>query len=215
MQSRWSNNETVNTRTKMRDTATAIRKLSVHHKEFIDIVKSLSGNNQSVRNYAEDYVQEGYLRLMRYGDLYEKVIDDEGKATKGYMFFVLRSIMINDLKKKSNLGYNFLGDQYDIEEKYMLEETPREAHRVEAEAIEAKMYNLIAEAADNPDVNLDRFDALTFNLYLSTRKSYAKMSKESGVGERTIYLSMTRCKQYIYDNLKDDYDHYLSRFLIK
>ena len=197
----------------MNNTATAIRKLYTHHSDFIDIVKSLAGNNQVVRNYAEDYVQEGYLRLMRYDDLYDKIIDEQGNATKGYMFFVLRSIMINDVKKKSNLKYNFLGDEYDMEEKYMLEETPREAHRLAAEEIEAKMYNMIAEAADNPETNIDRFDALTFNLYLSTRKSYAKMSAESGVGERTIYLSMTRCKSYIAEHLKSDYDEYLRKFL--
>ena len=195
----------------MKNTEEAIRLLSKHHPEFVTMVKALAGNNQNVRNYAEDYVQEGYLRLMRYEDLYDKVIVD-GKATKGYMFFVLRSIMINDLKKKSNLGYNFIGDEYDMEEKYMLEEVHREDHRLAAEEIESKMFALIKEAADNPENEISRFDALTFNTYINTRKSYAKMSRESGVGERTIYLSMTRCRAYIAKELQQDYIEYLEKF---
>ena len=113
----------------------AIELLYVHHNEFIEIAKSLAGNHFRVRNYAEDFVQEAYLKLMRYDDLYEKVVKD-GKATKGYMFFVIKSIIINDIKKKSNLNYTFYGTAAEMDVYIDHEEGERTDTRLAKEEIE-------------------------------------------------------------------------------
>lgn len=187
----------------------AIRLLHKHHEDFIKIALTYAGNHFRVRNYAEDFVQEAYLKLLRYDDLYEKVIVD-GEATKGYMFFVIKSVIINDIKKKSNLDYTFYGDTAEMDAVLDHEEGERTATRIAKEEIEDKMHDLINEAADNPDKDINRFDALTFRKYLETRKSYAKMAAESGVGERTIYLAMQRCKELISTELEDDYREFMS-----
>ena len=101
----------------------AIEIMARHHEEFIKMAKSIAGNNFKVRNYAEDYVQDAYIRLLRFEDLYSKVINENGKFSKGYMFFTLRSIIINDIKRVRTPKFNFIGDEYDMEEKYMLEDT--------------------------------------------------------------------------------------------
>ena len=77
------------------------------------------------------------------------------------------------------------------------------------------MYELVNKAADEPKKSIDRFDALTFRKYLETRKSYAVMAKESGVGERTIYLAMQRCKKLIAEELFDDYKEFIETQRVK
>ena len=59
------------------NTNKAIELLSVHHSEFITMTKAIAGNNFEVRNYAEDYVQDAYIKLMKYDDLYDKIIVGE------------------------------------------------------------------------------------------------------------------------------------------
>lgn len=194
-----------------RDKNTAIELLYAHHTEFIETAKALAGNHFRVRNYAEDYVQDAYLKLLRYDDLYDKIIVD-GQASKGYMFFVIKSIIINDIKKKSNLNYVFYGNAEEMDE--LMDHTvgERTDTRIAKEAIEDKMYELINKAADDPKKELDRFDALTFRKYLETRKSYAKMAEESGVGERTIYMAMQRCKKLIAEELYEDYREFINNY---
>lgn len=124
----------------MKTTKTAIEMLAKHHSEFISAAKSIAGNNFDVANYAEDYVQEAYIKLMRYDDLYDKVINGD-KASKGYMFFTLRSIIINDLKRVKKCRYNHVGDQYDMDYVYELEDKPRDKSIVGMEELEDKMYD--------------------------------------------------------------------------
>jgi DNA-directed RNA polymerase specialized sigma24 family protein len=193
------------------DKYTAINLISRYHKDYVDMARAIAGNNMSVRNYAEDYVQEAYLRLLRYDDLYDKVIGAEEKVSKGYVFFVLRSIIINDLKKKSNLKYSFMGDEYDMEEKYMLVEEFDEQRQAEDE-LEQKMFTLLDRAVADPTCEIEWFDAAVFKKYCTTRKSYKTISEESGVGNRTIYLSMKRCRLYIAEHLYDDYKEFIEKF---
>ena len=100
------------------NTNKAIELLAVHHSEFINTAKAIAGNNFDVANYAEDYVQDSYLKLLGYDDLYDKIIDGE-KASKGYMFFALRSTIINDLKKVKNCAKQPLADNNERREKNM------------------------------------------------------------------------------------------------
>ena len=87
------------------NTNRAIELLAKNHAEFITMTKSIAGNNHEVRNYAEDYVQDAYIKLMKYDDLYDKIITND-KATKGYMFFTVRSIVLNELKRVKKCRYN-------------------------------------------------------------------------------------------------------------
>ena len=181
----------------------AIKMLAEYHPEYIKMVKALAGNNMNVRNYAEDYVQEAYLKLLRYDNLFDKVITEKGKVQKGYMFFALRSIVFNDLKKKSNLKYNHLGDQYDFEEKFMHIDNGRETEDVAAEALEAKLYEVLKE-------NVQWFDYELFKTYMTKGESFRTLAKESGIGVRTIYLSIKRSKTVIAEKLYEDYQDFIN-----
>lgn len=181
-----------------KDKNTALIKLTQFHNEYVQMAKVIANNDMDVRNYAEDFVQEAYLKLSRYDNLYSKVITKKGKVSKGYMFFVLRSIIVNHMKKKSNLKYNYLGYDYDFEEKYNLIDYGLDEETVAVSKIEDMLYNLLKTEAK-------WFDYELFKKYLKTRKSYDNLSKETGIGVRTIYMSIKRCKLLIAEHLFEDY----------
>lgn len=183
------------------NTSKAIELLAVHHKEFVDTARAIAGNNFDVANYAEDYVQDSYMKLMKYDDLYDKIIDGD-KASKGYMFFALRSTIINDLKKVRKCRYSHVGDQYDMEEKYMVIDEPRDPKEAELEAIEVKMYEILKEKSD------DWFDYELFRTYIKTKKSFRVLAEETGLGIQTIYLSIKKSKLIIAEALHEDYLNY-------
>ena len=179
-----------------------LTKMYEHHKDYINMAKAIAGNNQTVRNYAEDYVQMSYIRLSRYDNLFEKVIKN-GKVQKGYMFFTLRSIILNDVKKKSNLKYIYSGYDDAFEEKYDLIHTEVPTETLAANLIEQKMYKVLKE-------NADWFDYQLFCTYLETSKSFRTLAEESGIGVRTIYLSIKKSKLIIAEHLHEDYQDYIN-----
>lgn len=174
----------------------AIQMIAQHHPEYIKMALSIAGNNLEVRNYAEDYVQLTYVRLMKYDDLYDKVIKNN-KVQKGYVFFVLRSIIINDIKKKSNLQFNHLGDQYDFEEKFNHVDTGRDKQIEALERLESLMLEKLKQ-------NVHWFDYELFTTYLTSGKSFKTIAEESGIGLRTIYLSIKKSKLAIAETLHED-----------
>ena len=187
----------------IKDTNRALVLLTKYHKEYIKMAKAISGNNINVRNYAEDYVQEAYLRLSRYDNLYDKVVNSKGKVSKGYMFFCLRSIILNDIKKKSNINFSFLGSQYDFEEKYNWIDEGVDPFIPACSRLEDKMYEVLKREAK-------WFDYELFKKYLKTGKSFKTLAQESRLGVRTIYLSVKRCKLLIAEHLYEDYADFLN-----
>jgi hypothetical protein len=181
----------------------ALEMLAQYHAEYIKMARAIANNNLEVFNYAEDFVQEAYLRLARYEDLFDKVVSDKGKVSKGYMFFVLRSIIVNTIKKKSNLNFSYLGDQYDFEEKFNWIDHGRDKHRKGVEDLEIKMYDILKKKAK-------WFDYELFVKYLTTKKSFRTMAEESTLGVRTIYLSIKRSKMIIAEELFEDYQDFLN-----
>lgn len=184
------------------NTHKALSLLQKHHKDFIKAAKAIAGNAREVQNYAEDYVQEAYIKLSRYEDLYERIVKN-GKATKGYMFFALRSIIINDLKKKSNLNYNHLGDNFDFDFQLQLYDEPRDSKTVAIERLEEKMVEVL-------DGRIHWFDLMLFKRYIETGKSYQTIATETGLGVQTIYLSLKASKLIIAEELREDYIDYLN-----
>ena len=187
----------------MTKTNKALILLTAHHKEYIKMAKAISGNNLEIKNYAEDFVQEVYLRLSRYEDLYDKVVSPKGKVQKGYVFFCLRSIIINHIKKKSNLKYSYFRDEYSFEEKYDLIHTDVSDEAIAANELELKMYDILKKEAK-------WFDYELFKKYLKTGKSFKTLAAESKIGVRTIYLSIKRCKIIIAEHLYEDYTDFLN-----
>jgi DNA-directed RNA polymerase specialized sigma24 family protein len=184
----------------------AIEIMARHHNEFIKMAKAIAGNNFKVRNYAEDYVQDAYIRLARFDDLYDKVISDKGKFSKGYMFFTLRSIIINDIKRVRTPKFSFIGDEYDMEEKFMLEDKGVDKDVLLNSAIEDLMHEVVK-------TKVHWFDAQLFTTYIQEGISFRELAARTGLGIQTIYLSIKRVKLAIAEHLHEDYQDFKNREL--
>ena len=116
---------------------------------------------------------------------------------------MLRSIIVNAIKKKSNLKYNYLGSQYDFEETYNFVDTGLDQEKLGVEALETKMYQILKEEAK-------WFDYELFKTYLTSGKSFRTIAEESKIGIRTIYLSIKRSKMIIAEKLFEDYQDFVN-----
>jgi len=65
------------------------------------------------------------------------------------------------------------------------------------------MYKVLKE-------NADWFDYQLFCTYLETSKSFRTLAEESGIGVRTIYLSIKKSKLIIAEHLHEDYQDYIN-----
>lgn len=185
-----------------------------YHDQLIKRVGVFIGGHHEGKNYAEDIVQEVYIKLLKYDDLYEKIIKKDGKLSLGYMFFTIRSVAKNYIKKKSNLNYCFgfwnsssIENEDDVN-KFILplereDQTQDEITERALERLEVKMLEVLKD-------RVDWFDYKLFEKYLFSDKSYKTIAQESGLGDKTIYLSIKKSKLIIAEALHEDYIDFLN-----
>lgn len=180
-------------------TSRALALMAKHHSEYIDMVKKVYKSVGDAQAYPEDFVQEMYMKLSRYDNLFDKVIKPDGTVSKGYAFFVLRSLVITHTRKVRvvrPVKAGSLSDLYDVFAENISDDV--DEFRLATEKIENRMFSIVEE-------NLDWFDAKLFKTYMETGKSFRTMAEESGLGIQTIYHSIKRCKLLIADKLHEDY----------
>ena len=85
-----------------------IEQVAKHHKEWVEVIYKLGETD-----YAEDIVQESYMALIKYADA-KKLIDENGKVRKVYMFFTLRSLYYQFYNKKKKIKKRIVKEQYKI-----------------------------------------------------------------------------------------------------
>ena len=93
-----------------------IEQVAKHHKEWVEVIYKLGETE-----YAEDIVQESYMALIKYADA-KKLIDENGKVRKGYMFFTLRSLYYQFYNKKKKVNKVSFDEQWEIFDDSNLEE---------------------------------------------------------------------------------------------
>ena len=79
----------------MEKTAEWLKIVAKDHKKWVKLV-----NDLGEYSFAEDIVQEAYIVLYKYTN--EESIIKNGKVSKGYMFYTLRSVLfqLHNAKKK-------------------------------------------------------------------------------------------------------------------
>lgn len=191
----------------MNNTNKALELISKHHKECKEMVLAIAGNLPRIQRDAEDFVQDMYIRLSRYPDLYEKVIDDKGNVRKGYLFFTLRSIVLNDIKLKKNNIYKTYtdGNHSEIDFDEVIPYENGDPYREALEELERRMYEVVGE-------ELHWFDALLFEKYLKGGKTFKQLAEESGLGTQTIYRTMKKAKIAIAEELKEEYENFINNY---
>ena len=158
------------------------------HKDYIKVVQSFGEYF-----YAEDIVQEAYLRIYKYCKP-ENIIQN-GEVNKGFMYFVLRNLYLSYLKE--------------------LEKTPKisidevihslyEENEIEKHEAYLKILNKVSTELNN----WEWYDKMLFEIYRNENKSIRKIAKETRISTKSIFQTLKHCKKRIKENVKDDYEDY-------
>lgn len=163
--------------------------ISIHHKEWVSIIRSWGEHD-----YAEDLVQEMYIRCLSYSSE-EKIIQD-GKVNKGYIWFVLRSVFIMYKKECSKVEKLRIDSNFDIEAKEDIE-------------LEYAYGQLLAKV-DKSKSNWHWYDVKLFDLYMNSGMSMRKIEAQTNISLTSIHHTIKNCKARLTKEVGEDIQDYFN-----
>ena len=165
-----------------------IEQVAKHHKEWVEVIYKLGETD-----YAEDIVQESYMALIKYADE-KKLIDENGKVRKGYMFFTLRSLYYQFYNKKKKVNKVSFDEQWEIFDDCNLEEQ--------------EAYNDICLMIDKELETWGWYDKKLFKLYRDTDLSMRDIASETTISLISIFHSIKNYKEILRNKFQNEYDEY-------
>jgi DNA-directed RNA polymerase specialized sigma24 family protein len=164
--------------------------LCKNHKEWVAIVRSFGEDR-----YAEDIVQEMYIRFYTYNS-HEKVIID-GEINRPYVWLTLKNTYINYFKQKQKNVKVSIESIYNIS---YAEET-----KTQHIAYDKIRYQIELEIN-----SWTEYDRRLFNIYLKNKISMRKISKGADISLSSIFNTIKNCKTRLKDICGEDYQDYLN-----
>ncbi len=159
-----------------------------HHKEYVGIVQSFGEYF-----YAEDIVQEAYLRMLKYCK--PEAIITNGSVNKSYVYFVLRNMYLDFEKHKAK------HPKISIEEVGQLTNEDSQLQKHEA-------YEQILKKINNEIESWHWYDQMLFDLYKKTGKSIREISADTKISVKSIWETLRHCKNRLKENVGEDYEDY-------
>ena len=160
-----------------------LAEVAKHHKDYVRVVQRLGEHF-----YAEDLVQEMYLRLERNKRPEDIIID--GKINQYYIYLTLKSLFLNFKKAKSQISKI---NSIPLEIVYIDNSKYYEAQNRFYQRIEAEISNW------------HTYDQMLFRLYMKGDKSMRDIADGTTISLRSIFNTITECKERIRVNCGDDY----------
>jgi len=165
-----------------------IKEVAKYHKEWIKVVRDFGEDF-----YAEDLVQEMYIRVNKYSSP-EKIIKD-GQLNKGFIWFVLRNIFVDYTKQRNRLTKVSLDDA-----KYLSYE--------EADNLQINAKNTIDLKIENEMSSWHWYDSMLFKLYKNSGMSMRDIEMETKISLTSIFHTIKDCKARLRDAVGEDYIDY-------
>ena len=170
-----------------------LTQVAKHHDIYVRNVV-----NMGAGSYAEDIVQEMYLRLDKYSAA-EKCITN-GKVNKHYIWRILYSLS-KDYFKESNKVKNV-----DLDTVYSLSVDQEDTEKEDAyERVMQKMFREL----DNLDTDEGyKYNKELFTLYADSLMSMRKLSAATNISLTSIFHTLKNCKIYLSDELSEDIEDF-------
>lgn len=164
-----------------------LKDVAKDHREWVKLVESFGEDF-----YAEDIVQESYLRIYKYCKP-ENIIKN-GQVNKGFMYFTLRNMYLLHLRSNSRL------------EKVPLEQVQVKDEPSQMEK-EIAYNNLLLKIYDEVD-SWHWYDQKLFSVYKDTDLSIRDIAKETTISSSSIFNTLKNCKSKIKTKFEEDYEDY-------
>jgi RNA polymerase sigma factor (sigma-70 family) len=168
---------------------TVLNLLASKHKEWIKMARSFGAED-----YAEDIVQEMYIRLNKYVDEPERIMYKD-EPNKLFVWVTLRNMVRNFQNKKKVVIYSGDMVEYDKEEDVY--------DMVEAEGFE-KLIDKIWESTNE----LHWYDKKMFEIYHTTDMSMRDIEKETKISLYSIFDTLKKTKEYVKEKHYEDFQDY-------
>jgi len=173
--------------------------LSLNHKKWIEIVKSMGCNPSE----AEDVVQDAYIRMHKYISNGTDVSYNNDDVNTWYFYLTLRSVYFGSKDKKivSNFSDEFNVDLiYDtVSDKY--DELMMSKNNCDFDELIEKIFK---------EVNSwDFYHKNMFIAYFTTDSSLRNISSKTNIGVNSIYNSTKKYREIIKNKFQEDYDKYI------
>ena len=193
-----------------------LNKISKEHKRWVNYVHSFGEHN-----YAEDIVQEMYLKLHNMDtanrettdkrfcidfSIEKRTIKEDGTVNTSYIWLVLKTMFIDFSKQKAKVH------KLNIDECTFLFEDVDEFEHAYGKFI-TKLDELKSTWAykDDKTGKSYHYDKLLFDLYSKEDRSYEKLAEGVNIEKTSIFNTIKRCKQSIKDNLKEDWEDLINK----
>ena len=158
------------------------------HREWVRFVYKNAYNDNQKKN-AEDFVQNAYLKLLKQETFDpDKYYDSKGLINKKYFFLTLKSLLIDDYKKKRILTVS-LKPYMDIAE----------------EIFQKRNMEVVFNKLETTMNRMYWYDKKMLNLYVYHIPSIRKISTETTISSKSVFKTLKRCKLTIKKELAKEY----------
>jgi len=165
--------------------------LSLRHQEWITMARAVG----CPEFYAEDVVQEVYIRLYKYRDsIYDKLILPDDEVNTFYMFVSIRN-MVRTIMKLEGVYINYEEFYYE------------ESNDVPDLDMEEAFGRLITKMRNEAN-SWGRYHSKLFNVYYMTDFSMRDIASGTGISLTHIYNNLKEYKKIIIDKYKEDYEDF-------
>jgi DNA-directed RNA polymerase specialized sigma24 family protein len=163
--------------------------LAQRHTEWVEMAIAVG----CPKPYAEDVVQEVYIRLHKYSEgVKDKVILKDNKVNTFYMFVTIRN-MVRTMVKKEGTYVNY-------------EEFYYESSDIEPDIEMEKAFNSLINKIKGEANSWGRYHSKLFNVYYMTDFSMRDIAEGTGIGLTHIYNNLKTYKDIIKRNYSEDYE---------
>ena len=173
------------------------------HNDWVEMAQKMGG-----RHYSEDIVQEAYIKLHTYVKP-EKIIKD-GKVSKGYMFFVIRSIFLDYIINKNKIKKINIDDFYKDDGFKEIKAEHIDKFTANNNLEEEKAFGRLIEKMDKELENWNWYNKRIFEIYRDTPLSIRGMAKETGISFVNIFHTLKKGKNIMKQKFSEDYEDFLN-----
>jgi RNA polymerase sigma factor (sigma-70 family) len=162
--------------------------LTNHHKDWVKVV-----NTFGEYFYADDIVQETYLKILRLNHI-DKIVTTT--INRSMMWLVIRSVYIDHLRLQKH-------------EKVSLDTIYSLSYEDSLESQTA--INKIDDLIEQETKKWHHYDKMLFDLYRKTELSMREIAEATGIHYTSIFHTLKRCKKRLQESVGEDYSDYLNK----
>lgn len=168
-----------------------IEELNKYKKDWVNIAASFVGER-----YAEDIVQESYIRLLKYSDK-NKMIFENGTVNKSYMWKTIRSVSLNLINERKYNIFSLEKEKHSLHDEF-------DSNLVSKEDALEKLLKMMNDEVDT----WHWYDKKLYLLYKDSGMSFRTIASETGISWISIYNTIKNCKQRLKDKFQEDFEDY-------